>query len=227
MITVWRAPLDLPADLLSRCAALLSAEENARAARYRTSELRDRYVAGRGQLRLMLAAATGQPPERLVIAAGERQKPYLPGSDVQFNLAHTDRVMLCAIDRIHPLGVDLEDTRREVEILPIAEQYFAPAEFALLRDAPPDEQRRLFFHLWTRKEAYLKALGVGLFGPLTIPFPLEDQAVFRPNDGDEFNSDDTHWSIVSFTPLPDHLAALVTRAPDPRFTLQEFTAPGF
>jgi 4'-phosphopantetheinyl transferase len=217
MITIWRASLELSAVQLARCAALLAADERDRAARFRTRALRDRYTAARGQLRQILGAELAQPPESLVFTYGEQGKPQLVDGALHFNLAHTDHDMLCAISRDHIVGIDLEDTRREVEILPVSESTFAPEEVAALRAVSDDEQRRLFFRLWTRKEAYLKARGWGVtHADFAQSIVLDARVMFRASDG-------TRWHVTTFEPLPHHCAALVTDAPQPTVQLRRFT----
>lgn len=216
MITIWRAALELSAGQLARCATLLSSDERQRAARFRTSVLRERYIAARGQLRQILASELGQPPESLIFAYGENLKPSLVGGALHFNLSHTDHEMLCAISREHAVGIDLEDTRREVEILPLAESFFAPEEVAALRAASGDEQRSLFFRLWTCKEAYLKARGWGVaHDDFAQPIASDARGMFMASDG-------TVWYVVMFEPLPHRCAALVTDAPEPTVQLRCF-----
>jgi 4'-phosphopantetheinyl transferase len=217
MITVWCAALELSAEQLARCAALLSTDERERAAHFRTSALRDRYVAGRGQLRQMLAAALEQPPAALVFIYGEHRKPSLLGSGLHFNISHTSQYMLCAISPFHNVGIDLEDTRRQVEILSIAEQFFSVQEVSALLSLAGSEQRQLFFEVWTRKEAYLKARGWGIAqGGLAQPIAPNARSMFTAHDG-------TSWHAVTFAPLPHHCAALVTDAPEAAYTLGMFS----
>lgn len=218
MITIWRASLELSARQLASCAALLSAGERQRAVRLRTSALRDRFIAGRGQLRQILAGELGQPPHTLTFACGEYGKPQLMRGDLRFNLTHTDQHMLCAVSRTHHVGIDLEDTRREVEILPLADTFFTQQEVAALHTVSGTEQRWLFFEFWTRKEAYLKARGWGIghrgFG----------QQMLSSGDALIVSSDGLRWSTVTFRPFDHHCATLVTDAVEIAYTLKSYPA---
>lgn len=215
-INVWQVSLDQPSERLTQYTALLSPDEATRAARFRFTQHRDRYIAARGQLRLLLAEALQQPPKAITVAYSEHRKPYIPDSSIAFNIAHAGDLTVCAITTDHAVGIDLEDIRREVEIMSVARAFFAPDEIAWLSAASPPEQRRLFFHLWTRKEAYLKARGIGLKRDgLNTLIPTENAVSFVADD-------ESRWSVISFTPTTHTRAALVTSANIPSIRLRVF-----
>ena len=85
---------------------------------------------------------------------------------LEFNLSHTEDMILCAVTVGCPIGVDVEDTSRPADFLPLARRFFHPAETALLENLSADQLPLAFYRLWTLKEAYLKALGAGLTGRL-------------------------------------------------------------
>lgn len=145
----------------------LSDEERARAERFLDPKHGRRYRAARGQLRRLLARETGVAPEDLVFAYAEHGKPYLPDfPDLRFNLSHSHEAAVCALCRGAELGVDLEWTERRVEHLLVGRRFFSPPEVEKLDGTPENRQREVFFNCWTRKEAYIKALGDGLSRPL-------------------------------------------------------------
>ncbi|MDZ4764104.1 MAG: 4'-phosphopantetheinyl transferase superfamily protein [Chloroflexota bacterium] len=214
-IAVWHSALDNAPEQLPHYLTLLSVYERARAERFRQPLHRQRFIAARGQLRLLLSQYLEQPPEQITINDGEHGKPYISDSRLQFNLAHVNDAMLCAFAWDHAVGIDIEDTRREIDIMTIAHTFFTTHEVMQLEMYGSDEQRQLFFDLWTRKEAYLKARGIGLkFDGLNTPIPA-DSTSFLANDG-------TQWSIVSFSPTPHLRAALVTSAPTLSMQLHVF-----
>jgi 4'-phosphopantetheinyl transferase len=161
-VHVWEASLDRPPEVVGRFRELLSEDELARADRFRFDQHRYRYVVGRGQLRSLLASYLGVRPAELRFEYGEFDKPALPGSGIEFNLAHSGDVVLYALTRAGEVGIDveLEETRPRDER--IAERFFSPAEVAILRSLPSSERPRAFLRCWTRKEAFLKARGDGL-----------------------------------------------------------------
>jgi len=149
MIEVWRVNLDTVA-----VPPPTSAEE-ARAARFATEELSNRYLAAHGALREILGRFTSQ---RLQFALGERGKPYLPmAPEVRFNLAHSRGRALIAVSLETEVGVDVEQIRPMPNYVAMIDRFFPPGA-----EEPADEQD--FFRVWTRFEALLKACGVGLYG---------------------------------------------------------------
>lgn len=160
-VDLWRFALDQPMD---GAAALLSAEERTRADRYAFARDRTRFVAGRAALRAVLGAYVGAPPQDLVFVLGPHGKPALPGGP-EFSYSGSQGCGLCAIGGARPLGVDVEELREIPDAAAIAESTFTPEERAAWRGAGGDG-RGAFLRVWARKEAVLKALGVGLVGPV-------------------------------------------------------------
>lgn len=146
------------AALFSECYALLPALRQRKIDAMRREADR-RLSLGAGVLLHRLLPAGAE--ER--IAVGAQGKPYLPGSDVKFNLSHAGDYAVCAIGQAE-IGCDIEQARGYN--LRVARRFFGASETALLEAAPPGERERLFFRLWTLKESYLKATGDGLARPL-------------------------------------------------------------
>lgn len=188
-LALWLCPLILPAQRLRAFEATLSAPERTRGDRFGTAALRERYVAGRGTLRALLAAALGTEPAAVAIARGERGRPQLAGAaaGLDFNVSHTRDVALIGILRQrHPrvrIGVDIEHDDRVVGADRLAARYLAPGERDRLAGLDGDERRRRFIRLWTAKEAMSKATGDGLRAPmgrLDIAFDPEPRLVSGP-----------------------------------------------
>ena len=190
------APLDLPRARLDQLAASFTPHEQARAARYATQELRDRWSAARGLLRALLAALTGGEASRIRFRYREHGKPELDpqsvpplppdlpggaggpgGAPLDFNVSHSKGRAMFAFARGREVGVDLEEMRaRRSDDL--ARRYFAPAESAaLLAIADAGAREQAFFFLWSAKEAFIKATGAGLSQSLSsFEFRLEEIA---------------------------------------------------
>ena len=166
-VRVWRAPLDLPPALLARLLSSLSADERRRAARFYHPLDRDHFVAARGQLRLLLGELLGTTPEAVRFAYGPQGKPWLPdAAALRFNLSHAGGAALFAFSRGRELGVDIEPLREDFATDEVADCAFSPRELATLRALPPADRLRGFYACWTRKEAFIKAIGLGLSAPL-------------------------------------------------------------
>jgi 4'-phosphopantetheinyl transferase len=169
-VHVWsawlgRAEADFPAGLET-----LSKDERARAAEFHFEGDRKNFVARRSMLRAILAHYLKVEPSQVSLAYEERGKPRLAGPDgeapLYFNCSHSRSLALCAVGRCAPLGVDVEQWRPMPEMDEIGAMFCSARENALLNAAPPERKLEVFFNIWTRKEAYLKATGEGIAGSL-------------------------------------------------------------
>lgn len=132
---------------------------------------RDQFLAARGMLRTLLAAYTGVPAAACVIETDPHGRPRLhrieaQGPTIDFNLSHTRGMIAVAISGGAAVGVDVESTARAWSP-EVARRYFAAAEVEALEQLPPDARHTRFYELWTLKEAYVKARGLGLAIPLS------------------------------------------------------------
>jgi 4'-phosphopantetheinyl transferase len=167
-IHLWSIRLDPPPEVVERLGRALSADEWERANRFRFDKHRRQYVVGRGALRSLVGVYTGTHPELVRFRYGDRGKPYLadPAGDLQLNLSNSDEMALVGFVREVEIGVDIEFLKPMPDCEPIAERFFSASERDVLRALPADRKEEAFFNCWTRKEAYLKAVGTGLAAPL-------------------------------------------------------------
>jgi 4'-phosphopantetheinyl transferase len=213
-LRIWHASLDLDDDLAAGLAETLADDERARAARFMFERDRRRFVAARGILRSILGAMLALDANRVRFAYAERGKPSLAGElghDISFNLAHSEGHALIAVANGADVGVDLEAIQPRIEPLAIAERFFAPNERAALRALPEAEHLPAFFRCWTRKEAYIKALGSGLSHPLDqFEVPIEDSGS-TPLHIIESGARAAEWSLRDLSDMPSYAAAVVVR----------------
>ena len=175
-VHIWRLELDLPAARQAALSALLSLDEQRRCAAFRTTQLQQRFSAAHGWLRLLLSRYLACDPAALAFTANPWGKPSLaapaPGKGgdgegrICFNLTHSASLALLAVARDARLGIDLEVPRPGVETEALWQRYFSSAEQAALVQLPLGLHERAFYAVWTRKEAYMKAVGKGLAIPL-------------------------------------------------------------
>jgi 4'-phosphopantetheinyl transferase len=146
---------------------LLDRAERDRAASFVFDRDRRRFVRAHAWTRLALGSCLECPPDSLRLSVGPRGKPYLidPPTDVRFNLSHSGERAVLAIALGQDVGVDIEE-HRSVEVTELRDRYFAPQEVAAIASLPDTERLPAFFRCWTRKEAFIKALGDGLSFPL-------------------------------------------------------------
>jgi len=213
-VHVWSASLTLDPVILDKFNSALSGEERARAERFVFERDRDSFTAAHGILRDVLARYLKCAPGGVNYICGPDGKPAVssPGSrhPLRFNLSHSHGIAVIAIADGREIGVDVEKIRPEFAGLEIASRYFSVEEVEELRALPASLQAEGFFLCWTRKEAYVKALGEGL------RFPLDSFRVsLSPGQPAELYKDDGPlWRIESFVPpaLPNtrHVAAVVS-----------------
>lgn len=188
---------------------LLDAPERARADRFRFERDRRRFILRRGVLRVLLAQRSGDAPARLRFARGARGKPALHGTDLRFSASHSHGVALYAFAWGVELGCDIERRDGRIDAAVMARALFAPGEVAEVERLPPDRRRTGFFRCWTRKEAYVKALGVGLSHGL------------EGFDTSSCDGDMRGWAIESFEPRPFYHAAVAVRSERVEITVRQ------
>lgn len=160
--------------------SVLSDDERWRIDRYRRETTRQSSMVARGALRILLSGYMGSSASKIVFRYNENGKPFVvqshPSHMIAFNLSHSGDWVVLAFGLDRALGVDVEKIRLEKDIWPIARRSFSEEELALLR--PQDQPQSLFFNIWTRKEAYLKAHGTGVFHGLnSFSVPIENGAL--------------------------------------------------
>ncbi|MCX7571083.1 4'-phosphopantetheinyl transferase superfamily protein [Tumebacillus sp. DT12] len=169
-VHVWRIELVQSDAVVERLYSLLSADELAKANRYRFEKDRRAYTVGRGALRILLGRYLEVPPRELRFVYGEHGKPMLDPEarhgTVPFNLSNSKDLALVGITLNREIGVDLEYGRDLSDMEMIVERFFSQGEIDVLLNLPQEQRHAAFYECWSRKEAYLKALGSGLAQPL-------------------------------------------------------------
>jgi 4'-phosphopantetheinyl transferase len=221
-IHVWRAQLDVPDLILSRFLSYLTAAEVGRAERFVFRVDRNRFIAGRGLLRELLARYSGLAPAAVPIRTYSHGKPFLEPqmafSDVFFNISHSQGAALLAFSSSGQLGIDIEKIRPDFGTEEIAQRYFSPAEIQELSALPPELQAEGFFHCWTRKEACVKASGEGLRIPLdsfSVSLTPGQPAILK-------GADLSGWSLYSIDPGAGFVGACVAEGQTGKFRFFEY-----
>jgi 4'-phosphopantetheinyl transferase len=181
--------LDLTEPVDEAALGALGAEERQRAAAFRFDRDRIRYTRRRAHLRRLLAEVTGRPPATLRYSVNEHGRPLLPDHPgLHFSASSSGDLGLVGFSGCE-VGVDVEQVRPDHADRDVARRLFAPEEIAAL-DAAPDDFAGRFFNCWSRKEAYVKATGLGLSLPLKsfavevhhTPTPRLLRSTLRPDD---------------------------------------------
>jgi 4'-phosphopantetheinyl transferase len=210
-VQVWTVRLEGSDGCFQRSTGLLSADEAARAARFHFEQHRKRFVFGRAALRVLLGKILGLAPECVQFRYGSKGKPELADStcSVRFNVSNSGDLAACAFTSGCSIGVDLEQVRAIPEIQDIARRFFAGEEVAELMSLPEQERQNGFFRCWTRKEAYIKAVGDGLSVPLDsfrVTLRPDDEARMLDLGGSAEAA--RNWSLHEFRPSPGYLGAV-------------------
>jgi 4'-phosphopantetheinyl transferase len=163
---VWQIPLDRSEKDRSLLFGYLSNDERARAARFHFNVHREQFIVGRGILRTILGGYLNLEPGKLTFAYGMRGKPGLPDQALRFNLAHSGGLGVLALTRHGELGIDIEQLRPMENWVGVMSSFFSIAEQEAIRSLPDELGLSAFFTCWTRKEAYVKAIGAGIGVPL-------------------------------------------------------------
>jgi 4'-phosphopantetheinyl transferase len=170
-IDLWLCALERTPAEIECLTEWLSPTERARALRFGTDALRERWIAGRAMLRMVLGNALGTAPAAVEIRRGVRGRPELgdPRSGIDFNVSHTAGVAFIGIAHgafaDTRIGVDIERIDRDVGVDRLARKFLTATERATLANLGLHERRRRFVRYWTCKEAMSKATGDGLIAP--------------------------------------------------------------
>jgi 4'-phosphopantetheinyl transferase len=214
-VHVFAASLESAPGSSPECWGDLSADEQARANRYATPELRARYVMARGILRRLLSAYLPIAAREIVFGYGAHGKPHLVGTArLAFNVSHADDRAIYAVTADREVGIDIESTARAVDIDGVARTAFSPHECETLAALPAEARRAAFFRLWTRKEAYIKTRGEGFAYPtrsFSVSHCADDDALI----GDERAFDaPRRWRVRGLDAPPGFAAAVAAEGRD-------------
>lgn len=213
-VHVWNFDLSASARALEHFRRQLSQDEIGRSERFCFPHLQTSFVVAHGVLRSVLASYLGRPAATLEFFYNQQGKPRLADADcrLQFNLSHSGALGACAVATDCDLGVDIEHIRQMPDLFDIAGRFFSREECADLEGLPPDRQESAFFNCWTRKEAYIKAIGGGLSIPLN-----SFRVSLVPNEPARLISNcenDVHrWNIQEFDPGAGYRGAVAYNGP--------------
>ena len=205
-VDVWRVHL----SSTTPNETTLSEDERQRSSRFHFDKDRNRFIIAHASLRDILSRYLHGEPQQISFSTNEFGKPFLPDHEIEFNLSHSGDYALIAVTRGRSVGVDIEQIRMDVEIENLASRYFSTGEVSELMGLPPHGRVVGFFNCWTRKEAYVKARGLGLSLPLDgfdVSLAPNEPSVLRATRPDPDEA--TRWSLHSIFVDRDYVGALV------------------
>lgn len=218
-VHLWCLTIDRPTCDLAFLVSLLSADERVRADRFRYQRDREFFIWYRGKLRRILASYFGSAPQELRYRIGQFGKPELAEPfdlhQLRFSISHSGNCVMIAVARQSEVGVDIEQIRPISDLLEVANNIFSRRERALFLSLEESRKLQAFFSIWTQKEAYLKARGLGLSRPpqdVDIDlFPVQGSGLFR----DHWDlSAAKQWSLTAWSSMQSYAAALAIEGHD-------------
>jgi 4'-phosphopantetheinyl transferase len=209
-VQIWNVRLDGSATSLARYRSYLSSDEQSRVDQFKFENLKRSHTFSRGVLRLLLAFYLDLLPASIEFTYGLKGKPGVRRTTaVRFNVSHSGDVAVYAFTLDCDLGVDVEKLRALADLESISAHFFCAAEASELLSLPPDSRPHAFFRCWTRKEAYIKAVGDGLSIPLDrfqVTLLPEDSARFVHIGHDEKAAQ--NWALHHLDFAPSYIGAL-------------------
>jgi len=218
---VWRASLEQPVRIVESLYRILSPDEQARANRFHFEKDRRHFIVARASLRKLLGQYLAIQPTKLRFAYGDYGKPQLAPAildqpaKLNFNLAHADGLAVYAFTRLGEIGVDLERVKPAFAGEDIARRFFSEAEVNSFDQLPAEDRPLAFFNCWTRKEAFIKAKGLGLSLPLDqfdVTLAPDQEASLLRMRWDE--SEASRWSLRALEIGPGYVGAVAIEAHD-------------
>jgi len=224
-VQVWTVRLEAGEPEYQATWAWLAPDEATRAARFHFEKHRRSYVLGRAALRMLLAGYLGPAPAKIRFSYGEKGKPALadPARRLRFNASNSGDLAVIAFTEGCELGVDVEYIRRPPpDIEKIAERFFSAREAAELMTLPEAERSQGFFNCWTRKEAYIKAVGDGFAVPLasfrvTLRPGVAAQLLELAGSLEAARC----WTMHDFIPAPEYIGALAYQDRPRKIVIQQ------
>jgi 4'-phosphopantetheinyl transferase len=217
---IWRAGLQQEPSTVRKFLDILAPEERERADKFHFRKDYEHFVVARGVLRNLLGGYLNKHPASIRFSYNQYGKPALADGRgdkrLCFNMSHSHELALYGFVRGREIGLDVEFMCEDSASLEVAKRFFAPQEVATLRALSQELQTTAFFNCWTRKEAYIKALGEGLSHPLNsfaVSFAPGEVAALLSTDNDPQEA--SRWSVVEIIPATGYAAALVVKRPTP------------
>ncbi len=211
-IDIWLCDLKQLSGDINIIYSILSEDERERADKLKVEDKKQQYIITRGALRQRLGLLTNIEPKDFVFEYLEHGKPVLANNhqcaDITFNVSHSNDLALIAIAQEQTIGIDIEKINHESDHQALMTRFFSKAEQAEFQTMPDTNKARAFCACWTRKEAFIKAVGDG------VSYGLDkfDVAVDPENQTPDINlhkPSEERWSAINLPINDEYMASLV------------------
>jgi 4'-phosphopantetheinyl transferase len=225
-IHLWQICLRQSFSTVKNLFDSLSPDERERAGKYRFRKDRERFIVTRGAVREILSGYLAIAPDRIGFSYNGFGKPFLKnetrGEGVFFNVSASREIALCAVARGSEIGVDIEFIGDEPASPEVVERFFSPREAESIAALGGKRQTSAFFHCWTRKEAFIKGVGVGLTYPLkNFSVPVGEEKMNDFSIADPFRKT-RRWSLTTVYPSSEYVAALAVEFVKPTIKFRQW-----
>ena len=215
-VHVWLANLNQPDSVAGWLLSTLNKDERHQAGRFHFNRHRVHYIASHGILREILSRYLRIPPQAIRFRFGVKGKPSIDAENsdetVHFNMAHSGSYALYAISRRPKTGADIEKVREIIDRDQFVSRNFSMIEVDTYQNLPHKLQEEAFLNCWTRKEAYIKAIGDGLHKPLdqfSVSITPGEPARLVNIVGDPKSG--SQWTLRGFNPVSGYVAAIAVK----------------
>ena len=206
-VHVWRIDLSDIAEAMPKLSQLLSSDEQQKASRYHFEKDRNNFTIRRAVLRKVLSLYMDVTPAELHFIYNNFDKPALEAdTSIRFNASSSRGIGIVAIVLDTRIGIDIEFLDASFSKLEIAEKYFSTDEVRAIGDLQSELRTAAFFDCWTKKEAYVKAVGDGMSHPLpNLAISSEKPGSFSIAATSE---EEKGWTVKSFIPEENYIASV-------------------
>jgi 4'-phosphopantetheinyl transferase len=221
-VHIWRYYQEETNCQIESLQGILSDDELARSGKFHFEKDRKKFILTRGTLRKLLGSYLGKNPQQIRFNYTSFGKPFLAvdseNNNLSFNLSHSGEVVLYAITQNQKIGIDVEQVGDHTDVMAIAKKFFSPGEIGEMEKANEKNRTQLFFRYWTRKEAFVKALGKG------VSFPMERLDVSLLNKFSPIikltaeNNESACLNVQDLFSGDGYVAAIATEANDPKIS---------
>jgi 4'-phosphopantetheinyl transferase len=225
---IWAVPID-ESTRATDLRKLLSADEQARADRFRFEAPAKRFVAARAALRILLGHYLHHHPDEIQFATTGNNKPRLASkhgdADLRFNVSHSGALAIVAITTEHEIGIDLEQLREVRHADQLASRYFHQNEIATITSSTAADRSTAFLNCWTGKEAVLKAIGIGVTSTLdSFDVPVDGSEACIEMPADDTSREALRIWLTRLVPHRDYLSAVAVLSARRQFVCHAFAA---
>ncbi|WP_394748811.1 4'-phosphopantetheinyl transferase family protein [Spongiimicrobium salis] len=192
---------------------LLSEDEKYKASRFRFVKDRRTYITARGVLRCLSGAYLKEPPQDIDFDYEAYGKPqFRKPTSLQFNVSHSENYIVIGFVQDHEIGVDIEYMKNNFDVMEVGRNFFSATELHTLESMGQKNQFEGFYRCWTRKEAFIKAKGMGLSFPLdAFSVTLNNDMIAQLIETQWDTLEREKWDMFSFSPRKSCIAAIAVK----------------